>query len=206
MSAQIVSLHGHVPEGVVVEKRLPTESELQRAWEARKGEMMGTCLEAIRWAYHYNRKQPKTYGEALFAYRPATRIEDAVGIFYGWNHTFRQRRKDSWWPKPCGLRAARDAAKAAGFDYCFGVAVYSNNFQADDISKVFCDVQHPCHECRMMMERELQAEAPLILFRDRLPCDFREPGGDRFLVRQTTFGESFYLHEKRWPNRYSGRM
>jgi len=174
--------------------RFPTRNELVQEWRLKRHLLMTAAIQAERWGYSY-RNVPKRYGTAFLAYRSAERPEDRTGIFSGWNCTFRHRPKDATWPKPCSERAGKDAAFGAGFDFLFGFMTYSNNFQADDISGEFCDVQHPCHECKQMLEPIMSPAAPVSLFRDRLPCDFDEPGDERFVIREMTFGESLRTHK-----------
>jgi hypothetical protein len=175
--------------GATVSGRLPTKEECREVWQLNRAYLIAAVVDAEQWAFSYSGKR---YAAACLAFRYGATLEAQFRIFSGWNCTpFRRPKGEPYnttWPKPCAERMATEMAREAGYTP-FGYAILSDNDQPDDMSNVWSRWQHPCHECRCMLDQQhLPDFAPLMLIR-RWPC---APSG--LLILQTTFGASCRTH------------
>lgn len=177
----------------VFEGRMPTEYEMAIEWDRRRTDLIHAAVFAEKWAYSHRQEHTDTegkqrcnhptriarYGSAVLGCRPSSAQDDRFAITIGANFKLRAgdgeliqyHPVDRW--KLCSEPEAIIRAKAFPL-YCrrtYGLALYSNNIQKEDVSGVFCNIQHPCADCRKYLLAHLTNDSPVILIRDLLPCE-----------------------------------
>ena len=202
--------------------RMPTRFERAAYWRAHRMEVIRAAIRAERWSYSH-RQEPidsdgmrrinqhparmGRYGSAVLACRAGMREEGRFGIRSGWNFKLRPGESDliQYHPaahyKLCSEPDAIVSALGERFTEMHGLVLFSDNMQAEAVSGIFSNVQHPCSDCRAFMLPFFRQSAPIIVARHSLPCDLdpraeiiNDPEGGRILIETWTFGSIAEYH------------
>jgi cytidine deaminase len=185
---------------------MPSDYEMAVMWRAKRYELIRTAQYAEQFAYSHRQARPNRhstaiakYGCAVLGCRPGLIADEQFLVTSGWN--FKLLPGDSMWTRyhPVDhykLCSEPDAVIQALWQHCrqiYGLALFSNNMQAEDVSGKFCNIQHPCAACRGFLDSFLPDWAPVLLVRNRLPCDLHGDSRTEFIddliIEDWTMGE-----------------
>ncbi len=207
------------------EGREPTVHEMQLEWQARKMDLLRAARFGEMFSYthreteldsegKYRCRHPTRlgkYGCAVLACREAVAAEDRFVITTGGNFKLRSGNGEliQYHPEERWKMCSEPHAVLSALDLpwrcrrVYGLALYSDNMQEEDVSGIYCNVQHPCSDCRAFLYAYLEEDSPILVSRRRLPCDpcppppMRQPiteHVDDLIVEHWTFGEIVRHH------------
>jgi|GEM_PF-5765821 len=209
--------------------RMPTMWERTEYWRRNRSTIIRAAVMAERWAYSHRQERwhsdgrPRIlhhptsigrYGTAVLACKPGINEASRFGIRMGWNFKLRPGEGDlvQYHPldghKLCSEPDAVLDALNAQYSEIHGLALFSDNMQAEDVSGIFSNIQHPCSDCRGFLLTFLRQSSPIIVVRHALPCDLDpraeiidDPALGRLLVEDWTFGRICEYHHDRMGRR-----
>lgn len=205
--------------------RMPNAYEMEIEWERRKHELIAAARFGEMFSYTHRQTRADSdgiercahatrvgkYGSAVLGCRQAECNNDRFVITSGGNFKllsgngeYRQYHPTEGW-KMCSEPEA--VTQAIQFPWrcrtIYGLALFSNNMQPEDVSGVYCNIQQPCSDCRAFLSAYLEPSSPIMLMRMRLPCDpFPAPSPqvpvteyiDDLIVEHWTFGQILANH------------
>ena len=209
----LIELFGarRTPEG-----RLATPYEIAVQWRKQRLDVLLAAVAATDWAYshrqgvaHRHPTRVARYGVGVLAGRPGSTGPERFHIASGWNFKllpgsgFHLQYHPELKYKLCGEPDGIINALSAGYPHIYGLALFSDNMQPEDVSEIFSNIQHPCDACRTFLERYLTENSPIIVGRHRLPCDL-DPEANYLgglVFEEYTFGDICRIHNHRTGRR-----
>lgn len=180
--------------------RLPTADEVAARWRECKTERIHAAIAACEWAYTHRQSRTHSdgtprimnhpanlgrYGSCVLGCRLGIEADDRFVLSTGANFKLRPGEGDliQFHPihdyKMCSEPEA--VISAISFPvkcwWVHGLTLFSDNMQAEDVSGLFCNIQHPCADCREFLSKFLREESPVTLVRHLMPCDNLVAGG-----------------------------
>jgi hypothetical protein len=186
--------------------RQPTPYEARVEWQKRRYELITAAVAAGEWAYSHrqashDRHQTRIgrYASVVLAHRPGETAESRFAVRSGWNFKllpgsgrFIQYHPEEDY-KLCSEPDAIMQAIAEKYYTIYGLVLFSDNMQPEDVSGIFNNIQHPCYDCREFLGLYLLPSSPVLVVRHRLPCDvFAYPRAEfwgNLIIENWTFDE-----------------
>ncbi|HEV3244947.1 MAG TPA: hypothetical protein VG102_01150 [Candidatus Paceibacterota bacterium] len=173
--------------------QMPTRHDVAIELQKRHVQLVFTAMFAESWSFQHRQLVPGRhrtrlgkYGAAVLAARPAINPKDRFMVTVGWNFKLRSGDGELIQYHPTdGYKLCADPEPVLealhwGCDVR-AFYLFSDNMQAEDVSGIFSNIQHPCSDCRGFLEKHLEQHTPVVVARHRLPCDL-DPNADYLMA------------------------